>query len=1561
MREASNLATSSKDEYGAVVSRHLGQDSPDTAASIGHFAQEFWRRTPPQLRGARELAADAQLTREAFALWSEAGQTPTDSGVQWHHHAESNCSRVLVRHPDMPFLTDSLVLVFTESDLSFDYLHNVILPAKADAAHSQSLIAIETTLLEPAMAAELTTEIEQVLQEVRDCVGDYGPMKSKLTELRQRYVGLGSAEAEEACAFIDWLASDHFTFLGYRNFDWTDGFIEQVPDSALGTLRRRRPSTRRAIAGLRQEAQDFLLEPTLLSFSKAGTKSRIHRPAYPDYVGFKRFNEAGEVIGEDGFLGLYTSPVYTERPDRIPVVRQRVERTLERSGFLPRSFDHKALQQVLATYPRDELFQCAEDELFQNATAIAHIHERRETKVFLDRGRYGMFYNCLVYLPRDALHTRVRTEITELLRQRLGALDVEYTPYFSESVLVRLQYIIRVDPEASIDVDVGKIEQAIIKLAPDWSGELKRALRSTTLSAGALAQPQEFRDAFPASYTERFDVSTAVFDVGHLLRLEDDSSLILRFYRSRGASAQQVNLKVFKIGDALPLSQLVPVLEHLGFDVLSEQPYRLATEKHCYNIQDFTLASHSEVNLEAVGPIFEDAFRNIWHGAAESDPLNGLVVSEQLTWREVALLRSYARFMKQAGFGIEQSFIAQTLLKHQSAARLLMQCFTERLDVEAFPGTAAADFASYLDTVELINEDQVLRHLFELIDATVRSSFFRPDLDEHNTIAHKIAAREVAALPEPKPLFEIFVYAPNLEGVHLRSSRIARGGIRWSDRLEDFRTEVLGLVKAQIVKNAVIVPSGAKGGFVLKTSPAGLSRDRWQQLGEQGYRQFIRALLSVTDNLVDGKLAPPAHVARLDGDDPYLVVAADKGTATFSDTANEIATSAGFWLGDAFASGGSIGYDHKKLGITARGAWISVQRHFRNLGVDPQRDVIRTIGIGDMAGDVFGNGMLRSRSIALVAAFNHLHIFVDPNPDTEAAFAERERLFRLPRSGWSDYDANLISAGGGVFLRSQKAIPISPQMRDAFSISADSLSPDALLRALLVAPVDLIWNGGIGTYVKATEESNESVGDRANDALRQNGRDLNARVIGEGGNLGLTHNGRIEFAERGGLINADFIDNAGGVDCSDHEVNLKILLSGAVGRGELAPEARNAMLLAQADRVAELVLDNNFLQARCLAVAARHCQGRVDEYNRLALALEEELDFQRSEANFPDEETLNERARAGAALTQPELSTLLGYVKILLKQQLAGAELELDPIISSVAERAFPEALVARFPNDLAEHRLLADIVRTEVANEVVGIAGITFVNRVMEFVGCSAGEVVRAYWIVAELFELRERMRWFDAVPADPAEREAGMLALMRFVRRATRWLVRRNRSTLETRTLIERYRRPVNELLKEPEQLFLSTSQAAAYGQRRDTLNPGPKTVPSVALGFEMFGALAVADAAATADVPVTRAGPVYRELGEALGLDQLHEHLVALEVPSHWRAMERDALLDDLCTEQLTLTNSVLAMESTVGNWLQTHQDFVRRWQHILDELDLQRDVEFAAVAMTIRKLMDLSSSG
>jgi glutamate dehydrogenase len=1267
-----------------------------------------------------------------------------------------------------------------------------------------------------------------------------------------------------------------------------------------------------------------------------------------------------------------------EMPGRIPLLRRRVETIMERSGFDPSGFDGKVLRQVLATYPRDELFQSDPDELFDTVLRITHNHERNRLQVFVREDHYGMFFSCLVYTPREIYTTALREGVQAILVEELGALDVEFTSYFSESVLIRTHFVLRVDPAEAVHWDHERIETRIRALARHWEDDLREALLLEYGEHGARRLLERWRGAFPAAYREQFDGRMAVYDIGHLERLDAEQDLGMRLYRYPEDPPTRLRLKVFHLGTLLPLSDLLPLLENLGVRVREQRPYTVAPAgADSFVIYDFSLEHDLHLDLRHVGPLFEDAFVRVWRGEAGNDAFNRLVLSAGLPWRDVTLLRGYARWMKQTRFPIDQTFIAETLVRQARLARDLVDYFHARHDparegedTEPLRGT----ILEALDAIPSLNEDRILRRYLDLIDVTLRTSHYQrgPDGEPRRYLALKLASGRLGDIPGPPIAHEIFVCAPDMEGVHLRTGTIARGGLRWSDRLEDYRTEVLGLVKAQRVKNAVIVPEGAKGGFVITAATDGLDRDERQQLAIHCYRTLIRGMLDLTDNRVEGAVVPPPNLRRHDGDDPYLVVAADKGTATFSDIANEIAVEYDFWIGDAFASGGSQGYDHKQMGITARGAWVSVQRHFRELGVDVQQDPVTVVGIGDMAGDVFGNGMLLSPSLRVVAAFNHQHVFIDPDPDPEVSLAERERLFALPRSGWTDYDTARISEGGGVFPRTAKSITVTGPMRERFGITASRLTPDELIHALLQAPVDLLWNGGIGTYVKATDESHAEVGDKANDTLRIDGRQLRARVVGEGGNLGLTQRGRIEAAFGGVALNTDFIDNSGGVDCSDHEVNIKLLLGEVVAAGDLTLKQRNELLASMTDEVAELVLTNNFRQAQALSLVARHAQGRVGEYRRFITRMEAEQGLDRELEQLPTDEALAERVRTGSGLVRPELAVLQAYAKAFLKTRLAGTELCRDPGAARFAAMEFPAHFADRYRERLPEHYVHDPIVATLIANDLVHHMGVTFVSHLQEYTGATPEEVVRSWLIVREVFAIDELFRRIEDLPAEvptPVRLDM-MLSLMRLGRRACRWFLRHRRGRLDPQEQAAFFRPSVAVLRERWVGSLDPETVEVAGGRQQELLEAGvPADLAAVAAeSGNQVASLAIIEAANVSDRDVGETGQRYADVARRLRLDLLAEVIARVEPGSLWQAMERDALLDDLITFTGTLCLHLIetGAEDT-DTWLGQRPEFEGAWSRICD--DVLRDLppgesttarpagDFSMYAMAVRKLGDL----
>ncbi|MFC6673659.1 NAD-glutamate dehydrogenase [Marinobacterium aestuariivivens] len=1590
--------------------------APEMAASVSAFSADYYRVSPVQELAERRLdnLYGATLSCWEFLIESEDQEprvrvfNPDLEQHGWH----CNHTVALILHPDMPFLVDSVRMELNRREMAIHVVHSGVLGVvrnddgsfaelrdRADArAGSEALMYFEVD--RHTAADELKTlrsQLLEVLGEVRASVADFAAMRERLTlaqdQLAAVPAAIGADRVAEARAFCDWMLSDRFTFLGYDELAFEgegESFrVSRVDGSELGTLKLHAQTGRsRGGEELRKEERDFMLSAEPLMFAKDASRARVHRPAHQDLVVIKRFDDAGRVCGEHRFYGLWTSPVYFEPPGQIPLLRRRTQLMLQRAGFDPRGHSAKSLLQILADLPRDELFLASDDELYEMAMGIFTLQERRKIKLLIRRDACSKFFSCLYFVPRDLYTTALRLQVQQRLIEHFGALDCEFTTRFSESLLARVHFVLQVDPARVPEFDVQAIEAEVVEISRAWSEELHEALIESCGEEQGNHFANEYRHAFPSAYRENFRPSSAVYDIQRIEQLGDGRPLNLSFYRMLEQSREVLRFKLFHPERPLVLSDVIPVLEKLGMRVVGEHPYKIKRRNGARVwIHDFTLQYDSEepVELEDVKQNFQDAFSCIWGGRAESDEFNRLVIGANLSWREVAMLRAYARYNQQIRFGFSQPYIADTLARHLHLTRLLVALFRARFEpgrqsskkIQALTERIVSSIVDGLDKVDNLNDDKILRRFLELIQATLRTNYFQRDGggELKDYFAFKLNPHAISDIPLPRPMFEVFVYSARVEGVHLRGGRVARGGLRWSDRREDYRTEVLGLVKAQQVKNAVIVPVGAKGGFVAKQLPGGGSRDEIQAEGIASYRTFIRALLDVTDNLVAGELRPPADLVRHDDDDPYLVVAADKGTATFSDIANSIAEEYGFWLGDAFASGGSQGYDHKKMGITARGAWESVKLHFRELGLDTQSQDFTVIGIGDMAGDVFGNGMLMSRHIRLVAAFNHLHIFVDPQPDAASSFAERERLFALPRSSWEDYDRSLISEGGGVFSRSAKWIPISAQMKQRFDISEDRLAPNDLVSALLKAQVDLIWNGGIGTYVKATGETHADVGDKANDGLRIDGNELRCRVLGEGGNLGFTQLGRIEYCLHGGASNTDFIDNAGGVDCSDHEVNIKILLNEVVASDDMTVKQRNALLREMTDDVGRLVLKNNYDQALAISIAQRHSQDSLDDYIRLIHRLEAAGRLVRSLEFIPSDEELQERKNRHLGLTRPELSVLISYAKAELKEQLTGSWITADPLMSREIARAFPPQLVEQFPQQIEQHRLRAEIIATQVANGMVNHMGITFVQRLQQASGRDQAAIAAAYVMAREVYDIEARWHQIEALDNQvPAELQQGMmLDLIRLVRRASYWFLLRQRTALEVTATVERYQpgiRAIGAGIGER----LCGEQRAVWQQRRDDLVTAgvPEALAAqVASADSLYALLGVIEAGAETGQPLERAAGVYFDLGERLELHWFDQQVRAIEVGNHWQSMARDGLREDLNTQMRTLTVKVLSEAETtqagedpralVEQWLGRRSELLERWQQMLSELRSASLNDCAVFTVALRELLDLAQAG
>ncbi|MGN8141426.1 NAD-glutamate dehydrogenase [Pseudomonas sp. 22105] len=1596
----------------AALAQHISEQA---LPQVALFAEQFFGIISLDELTQRRLSDLAGCTLSAWRLLERFDHAQPQVRVynpDYERHGwQSTHTAVEVLHHDLPFLVDSVRTELNRRGYSIHTLQTTVLSVRrgskgelleilpkgttGEGVLHESLMYLEIDRC--ANAAELNVlskELEQVLGEVRVAVSDFEPMKAKvqeiLTKLDNSAFAVDADEKNEIKSFLEWLVGNHFTFLGYEEFTVVDqadgGHIEYDQNSFLGLTKMLRTGLTNEDRHIEDYAVNYLREPTLLSFAKAAHPSRVHRPAYPDYVSIREIDADGKVIKEHRFMGLYTSSVYGESVRVIPFIRRKVEEIERRSGFQAKAHLGKELAQVLEVLPRDDLFQTPVDELFSTVMSIVQIQERNKIRVFLRKDPYGRFCYCLAYVPRDIYSTEVRQKIQQVLMERLKASDCEFWTFFSESVLARVQLILRVDPKNRIDIDPLQLENEVIQACRSWQDDYAALTVETFGEANGTNVLADFPKGFPAGYRERFAAHSAVVDMQHLLNLSEKKPLAMSFYQPLASGPRELHCKLYHADTPLALSDVLPILENLGLRVLGEFPYRLRhTNGREFWIHDFafTAAEGLDLDIQQLNDTLQDAFVHIVRGDAENDAFNRLVLTAGLPWRDVALLRAYARYLKQIRLGFDLGYIASTLNNHTDIARELTRLFKTRFYLARKLGSEDLDdkqqrleqaILTALDDVQVLNEDRILRRYLDLIKATLRTNFYQTDANGQNKsyFSFKFNPHLIPELPKPVPKFEIFVYSPRVEGVHLRFGNVARGGLRWSDREEDFRTEVLGLVKAQQVKNSVIVPVGAKGGFLPRRLPLGGSRDEIAAEGIACYRIFISGLLDITDNLKDGKLVPPANVVRHDDDDPYLVVAADKGTATFSDIANGIAIDYGFWLGDAFASGGSAGYDHKKMGITAKGAWVGVQRHFRERGINVQEDSITVVGVGDMAGDVFGNGLLMSDKLQLVAAFNHMHIFIDPNPDPATSFAERQRMFDLPRSAWSDYDTSIMSEGGGIFSRSAKSIAISPQMKERFDIQADKLTPTELLNALLKAPVDLLWNGGIGTYVKASTESHADVGDKANDALRVNGNELRCKVVGEGGNLGMTQLGRVEFGLNGGGSNTDFIDNAGGVDCSDHEVNIKILLNEVVQAGDMTDKQRNQLLASMTDEVGGLVLGNNYKQTQALSLAARRAYARIAEYKRLMSDLEGRGKLDRAIEFLPTEEQLAERVAEGHGLTRPELSVLISYSKIDLKEQLLGSLVPDDDYLTRDMETAFPPTLVSKFSEAMRRHRLKREIVSTQIANDLVNHMGITFVQRLKESTGMTPANVAGAYVIVRDIFHLPH---WFRQIEALDYQVSADvqlelMDELMRLGRRATRWFLRARRNEQNAARDVAHFGPHLKELGLKLDELLSGEIRENWQARYQAYVAAGvPELLARMVAGTtHLYTLLPIIEAADVTGQDPAEVAKAYFAVGSALDITWYISQISALPVENNWQALAREAFRDDVDWQQRAITIAVLQagggnldVEERLALWMAQHDAMIQRWRAMLVEIRAASGTDYAMYAVANRELNDVALSG
>ncbi|MGW6276563.1 NAD-glutamate dehydrogenase [Kribbella sp. NPDC055071] len=1600
----------------AVAVGTQGHDKSVDPAKLKTFLERYYRYVAAEDVAERQASDCLGAARHHYKTAMSRPQgtakvhvfTPTPEEHGW---SASGRTVVEIVIDDMPFLVDTATMAITEHNLELQLLIHPQFVVRRDVAGTLQEVLDDTAVADahdlvreswmhleieriPDSAEHrvLERELQKVLNDVREAVEDWPKMHEKAVSisrsLESENLPVGDNEIEEARELLDWLADEHFTFLGYREYDFTmegdQGILRGRPGTGLGILR---PDPKPNSGKLPPEVSAKARERKLMILTKANSRSTVHRSTFLDYVGIKQFDENGDPVLERRFIGLLSSTAYTESVMQVPVLRRKALELFRLTGFDPNSHSGKGLLDVLETYPRDELLQAPVEDLLPIVQSVLHLQERRAVKLFVRRDVYNRYLSCLVYLPRDRYTTAVRLKMQQILKDAIGAESVTYAAYVTESVLARVHFVVRMKQGETVgEYDADLLEQRVIEATRAWADEFSAALHAHG-GDGAVAQlARRYTSAFPEAYKEDFDARVAVNDVNVLESLPPDNGLAMSLYSPIDEEWEdERRFKVYRTGPALSLSQVLPHLTHMGVEVIDERPYEIrcadGTLKYIY---DFGLKAPEDTEeRDELRQLFSDTFKAIWDGRAESDKLNALVLRGSLSWRQVSILRAYQRYIRQGGTPFSQDYIQNTFLAHVDVASLLVQFFETSFD----PARGAVDdpdrtmrtdqiekeILAALDTVQSLDEDRILRSYLTVMKATLRTNYFQPGPDgqPRSYISIKLEPKAIPDLPQPRPAYEIFVYSPQVEGVHLRFGAVARGGLRWSDRREDFRTEVLGLVKAQMVKNSVIVPVGAKGGFYAKQLPdPAVDRDAWLAAGIASYKTFISGLLDITDNIVAGDIVPPRDVVRYDGDDAYLVVAADKGTATFSDIANGVAKDYGFWLGDAFASGGSVGYDHKVMGITARGAWESVKRHFRELGHDCQTEDFTVVGVGDMSGDVFGNGMLLSEHIRLVAAFDHRHIFLDPTPDAAGSFAERRRLFDLPRSSWADYDASLISTGGGVYPRTDKAIPISAEVREALGIAGDvvTLTPAELMNAILKAPVDLFWNGGIGTYVKAAAESNGDVGDKANDAIRINGSQLRARAVGEGGNLGFTQLGRIEYAAGGGRINTDFIDNVAGVDTSDHEVNIKILLDKVVADGDLTEKQRNDIIASMTDEVAALVLKSNYRQNIALANATAQAPALLHVHQDWVRRLEKQGLLDRQLEFLPSVTEFKRRKAEGRGLTSPELSVLIAYTKIVMEAELLKTPLPDDPFLRHKLASYFPKAIQERFADQVQSHQLRREIITTQVVNEFVNTSGITAYHRLSLETGGTVEDVVRANLAASRIFsqpELLSRNAELDNV-IDAATQTQMRLETRTLVERATRWLVSNRRPPLDIAELIEFFGPGIAKLTAAlPE--VLRGRELALYEQRREALiqkGVSEDFATRIAVLPPAYAGLGVVETASRDDIDILEVAKVHFALGERLQLGRFLERIIGLPRTDRWQTMARAALRDDLHAVHARLTRQVLATtdpaaepEDRVISWQDQNAAALSRAATMLEEIVDTEGPELAHLSVGLRLVRTL----
>ncbi len=1493
---------------------------------------------------------------------------------------------IQLNQDDMPFLVDSLLMELNRRNVNIHYIvHNGAIPVERNA--KGEIIAINeqkntNTVIEANVYIEVDRQVTEadlmvlqdqlfaVLSDVGLAVEDFPQMRGIMAQLAAHM------SSQEPRVFLEWLCDNQFTFLGYVAYHKKNKSFLRDPGTALGLMK---DQSTFGVGSFDEEFRHFPASFTheVLVVCKSERKSTVHRSAYMDAILVRELNAAGEVEIEHRFLGLYTSRAYHLPSRDTPLLREKVERVYKRADFAQGGHDIKALEDIIESFPKDELFQMTEDELYQTAMNVLYIQERQQIRLFVRRDIFGRFFNVMVYLPRDLYNTKLRQKLEFILMQELHGMSSSFSPHFLQSVLCRVDFIIRVKDQAISDINIERIEERLRNAARNWNDDLFAFLIEQKGEHEGGKVFHRYSQAFPNNYQEDFVPGAAIKEIAHIEMLLASQQDITISFEQDTDDAKILHLKILQCHQGVWLTHILPMLENFGLQVIEERPYEISLPDNLSIwLSDFIIVNSGfRGEFSLIQERFKEALSAVWNKHAENDGFNRLTMLLSLSVREVVLLRAIGKYLIQIGFTYSQQYFEDTLAAYPELTRALVDIFFIKFDPARKSRKEIddryAEFSTGLKNVQSLDHDRILRKYRDVVKAMLRTNYFQKNADGQlkSCVSFKLNPELIPDLPKPIPFAEIFVYAPEVEGVHLRGSKVSRGGIRWSDRREDFRTEVLGLMKAQQVKNAVIVPLGAKGGFYPKHLASCEGREAIQNEAIACYKIYISALLDITDNIVDAKVIPPKDVVRYDEDDPYFVVAADKGTATFSDIANSISEEYNFWLGDAFASGGSNGYDHKKMGITAKGAWESVKRHFFFLSKNIQKEDFTCVGVGDMSGDVFGNGMLLSKHTRLVAAFNHMHIFLDPNPDAATSFKERERLFRLPRSGWNDYKVELISKGGGVFARSLKVIPISPEVKSALGIEENELEPNQLIKAILKSPVELLWNGGIGTYVKASTQNNMDVGDRTNDPLRVNANDLRCKVVGEGGNLGFTQLARVEYALLGGQICTDAIDNSAGVDCSDHEVNIKILLNAVMQEGKITLETRNTILAEMRDEVGELVLSDNYHQTQAISNGVSRVTA-VSTYIRLLRELEREGFINRELEALPSDKILKARASEAKGFTKPEFSVLMAYAKNTIKKILLESDLPEEPFFNRYLAAEFPQVLFERFPHEMNQHRLRREIIVTQITNVLIQYSGIAYVHRMYDEVGATPDMSVRAFVIAIKLFNIEEIWQEIESLDGKiNAEVQVNLMnEISAFLEHQCRWLIRHFRGDLrvaETIDLLAPDCQVIIGLIRQ----FLNSGQMAFRRElvSKYTHQGIPKAMAEKMADFHyIYSALDVINTARAHNVKIDQVLEVGYALSQEWGLSWLRQKLNEAAREGYWEMLTASSLKDDLNRYQANLAVNILERTDEkpalkrIEEWSKRYSYVVRRWHILLEDFKLspQEFVRMVSLLNSLRDLMELS---